>query len=72
MFFIKETGLRLLAILCIIACFAQAEAQRRWHFDLDYRRLVGLSERVNGRSFGWNSLDDFEGNSLRFAVRYDI
>lgn len=64
--------IRLLAFICLIACFAPANAQRRLHFDLDFRYYFGLSERINGQNFGRNSIDGIDGNSLRFAVRYDI
>ncbi len=63
--------IRLLAIICLIACFAPANAQRRLHFDLDYHYFLGLTHRMLGMTLNRGDFD-MDAHSARFAVRYDI
>lgn len=69
---VKRVRLRLLIAVCLVIASVSANAQKRFHVDLDYHYYLTVSERFLGQSFGRKDIDDMHGNSLRFAVRYDF
>ena len=61
----------ILFILLLFLVVVNFYAQSKCHIDVDYHYNLGLSEKIVGRHYT-RSAYKMGGNSLRFAMRYDI